>query len=286
MILTGALSQPVRDNLAHMRLRALSDTYVTARRQILGRMERRLSLPALRLSESDLDDYQRSWLPPDPASRRVELSHICGFYRWALRGRLIKTDPTLLIVYPKKARRLPRPISEEDLDVAILNAPARIRPWLILAAYAGLRAAEIAGLDRSDVLDSQSPPVLLVHGKGSKDRIVPMNATVRHALKVHGLPGRGAVFQRADGIPGPNTASNLDHTANVYLRSVGVPATLHQLRHRFATRIYRECHDLLLVGALLGHSDPSTTAGYAAYAREDATMVVLILDAERQLRPA
>lgn len=279
----GALSQPARNNLADMRLRALSETYIDARRQILDRLERRLGKPALRLTETDLDNYQRHYLPADPASRRVELSHICGFFRWALTQKLIRTDPTSLIVMPKTARRLPRPISEADLKVALDNAPARVYPWLVLAAYAGLRACEVAGLNRSDVLDAADPPVLLIHGKGSKDRIVPANRTVMDALTMYGLPSHGPVFLRADGKPGRNTASNLDTVANRYLRSVGVSARFHRLRHAFATQIYRETHDLLLVSALLGHSDPSTTAGYAAYASEDAASAVASLDRGRRL---
>lgn len=281
MHLNGPVSGPVADHLAWMRLRSLADTTITTRRQILGRLERQTRLPALRLSEAQLDLYQRCHVSAHASSRRVELSHICNFYRWALRQRLIRTDPTLLIVYPKKPRRLPRPIPEDSLKMAILNAPHRIRPWLILAAYAGLRAAEIASLERTDILDQQAPAVLLVHGKGSKDRIVPMNATVTRALAVYGMPTRGALFRRADGQPGPNTAGNLSHVANVYLRSVGAGATLHQLRHRFATVTYRLSHDLLLVGALLGHGDPASTAIYAAYAREDANRIVLLLDDER-----
>jgi len=283
--INGPSSQPVLDHLAWMRLRGLADTTITTRRQILGRLERHATIPALRLSELELDYYQRAFLPASSSSRRVAVSHICAFYRWALRQRLIKTDPTLLVVFPKKPRRLPRPILEDSLKMAILNAPHRIRPWLILAAYAGLRAAEIASLERSDVMDQQQPAVLLVHGKGSKDRIVPMNATVTHALAVYGMPARGPLFGRADGFPGPNTAGNLSHVANVYLRSVGAGATLHQLRHRFATQTYRLSHDLLLVGALLGHSDPSTTAVYAAFAPEDTTKIVMMLDAERHLEP-
>jgi hypothetical protein len=79
------------------------------------------------------------------------------------------------------------------------------------------------------------------------------------------LPKRGYLFLRRDGERGPNTPSMLSELANDHLHACGIPATLHQLRHRFGSRAYQGSHDLRLVQELLGHASPEMTAGYAAY---------------------
>jgi integrase/recombinase XerC len=186
----------------------------------------------------------------------------------------VPVRPDIDVPLPKARKGRPRPISEEQLRVAILNAPRRIRPWLVLAALAGLRCAEIAGLRREDLLDTADEPVIIVMGKGRKERIVPLSPQLWRELVDYGLPRRGIVFLRRDGQRGQNDPKLVSQLANAYLKSVGVNETLHQLRHRFATQAYAVHKDLRVVQELMGHADPATTARYAEYCKKAAISTV------------
>jgi integrase len=249
----------------------------------LTRLEQRVSPPssprqrrtayllcvAYRIDPAELD-----LSPADGPGVGVQHLRWCRLRNEGLRD----DDPTARLIRPRLGRRTPRPISEADLHVAIDRAPDRYRPWLILAAYTGLRAMEIAQLRREDVMDRQNPPVLVVvNGKGSKDRVVPLSPLVIRTLYSVDLPARGRLFRTIDGRW--MTPANLSSIANRHLRDVGVEATLHQLRHRFATRLYAECGDLRVVQELLGHASPRTTAAYAAYSEAVAVAAVTAIAA-------
>ncbi len=215
---------------------------------------------------------------------------------WAVKFEMIADDPTGRLDAPVRRRRLPRPISEETLDRVLDGADGRIRPWLYLAAYAGLRACEVSQLCAEDVQRDSDPPVLIVQdGKGGKQRIVPLHECVADALTRAELPARGYLFLRQRGRGRPITTRTpgvgaecvspklVSELANRYLRSAGAGATFHQLRHRFGTAIYASSRDLRLTQELMGHSNPSTTAGYAAWSPSHGVAAVNALPS-RHLR--
>jgi integrase len=187
---------------------------------------------------------------------------------------------------PRIGRRLPRPVSEPDLMRALAMATPRIRPWLVLAGWCGLRAKEIAYLRRECVLETAGPPVLLVARdatKGRSERVVPLSAFAVAEL-VPVLPAAGWVFRRMDGRPGPNTPGLISHLANAHLHECGVAASLHALRHRFASETYKASRDLRAVQSLMGHARPETTALYAAYDQPSARAAVDALPVPERLR--
>lgn len=201
-------------------------------------------------------------------------SPVRGFFHWARKTGLRADDPSEDMPLPKARHGLPRPIGEKDLEMAIKLAPDRIRPWLVLAAYAGLRAAEIAGLMRDQIMDTARPPLLWISGKGSKYRTVPMSPYVWDELTISGLPRRGPAFSRCDGRPGPNRPVTISNVANRHLHGCGLDDTLHSLRHRFATRALDTCQNLRLVQELLGHSSPATTQVYTLVSVDQTVSVV------------
>lgn len=228
----------------------------------------------LTATPQQLRDWRES-LTVEPNSVLTYVTGVRSFYRWAQLTERLVVDPTVDIPLPKRRKGRPRPINDDLLRRAILNAPKRIRPWLILAALAGLRCAEIAGLCREDILDNADQPVIIVMGKGGKERIVPLSPQIWDELVSYGLPKYGPVFLRRDGQHGPNTPKMLSQIANAFLRSIGITETLHQLRHRFGTKAFRVHRDLRVVQELMGHSSPTTTAGYADYSNEDALSTIL-----------
>lgn len=264
---------PVEAHLAHLRLRNLRPSTVEQRGRALRRLARALGHPVLYSNEVQL---ARWWagLRMTAESRACELSHVRSFYQWAVLEELIDTDPTRRLVRPRLQRRIPRPIGEVDLARVLDQAPDRVRPWLFLAAYEGLRACEIANLRREDVLDGATPPMLIVtDGKGGKQRILPLSPLVTNALSP--MPTRGWMFLREDGLPGPNAPWRVSQAANAVLHRLGVRGTLHTLRHRFATRIYANSRDIRVTQELMGHANIATTAGYAAHSPDAALSAVM-----------
>lgn len=140
---------------------------------------------------------------------------------------------------------------------ARLAADGRVRLMLRLAAEVGLRRGEIARLHRRDLL---SGPSLLVHGKGGKERIVPIGVELAAALAA----AQDWVF--------PNGRGGHLHAATVgTLCSAVMPPgwSLHHLRHRFACRAYNGSHDLRAVQELLGHASPAVTQRYVSVDADD-----------------
>lgn len=202
------------------------------------------------------------------------LSILHGFYAWALLEGRATVDPTVRIRRPRAPRSVPRPISDADLRAAMLEAPPRIKAMMVLAAYQGLRCREIATLQREDIIDTNNPPVMIVRdGKGGHQRVLPLHPDVMEALRCANMPRRGYVFVRTD-TQEPLQPHNVSHYLALYLRSVGVDATAHQLRHWFGSKLYAECQDLRVAQEMLGHMDPRTTTVYVAFSMENARRAV------------
>lgn len=263
------------EHLEWMRLRNLSPRTIDARRDAIRRAARHLHVTPDDLrhaTRADLDAFQRELTDLTARYRADYTGQVHRYYAWLHQTGRVTADPTSVFVQIKTPRGLPRPISEPDLDMALTLVSERVRPWLVLAAYAGLRAGEIANLSREDVQDTAAEPYLRVLGKGNKERLVPLSAYV--TARLGPLPSRGPLFPRRDGRAGHVTAQLVSSVANRSLHGAGIPDTLHSLRHRFATRCYALSRDLRVVQELLGHSSPSTTAIYTQWSRPEARRAV------------
>jgi integrase/recombinase XerC len=268
---------PLMEYVAHMRLRNLSARTITERHRAMNRLAVHLGIDTSDICAvlpSDLDKWQRDIGHLSARYRASYHSSVRGFFRWCLEHGYVISDPSRVLVVVQQPRNLPHPISEQDLELAIAGASLRVRPWLILAAYSGLRAAEIAGLSRDHVHDQSVPPVLRVMGKGNKERIVPLSRYVIAAMHSHGMPSRGPVFPRHDGKQGANHPWQISHISNRYLHEIGIPHSIHSLRHRFGTEVYRISQDIRVTQEVMGHSSPSSTAGYAAYSNVKAAFAI------------
>lgn len=277
---------PVALHLRHLELQGFKPSTIYCRRRALARLAAALPGPLLDADAIDLLAW-RAGLSVGPATIVGYVSHAREFYAWAVAEGLIDSSPAARLPVPKLGRRLPRPIGEDDLMAAVAAAPGRIRPWLVLAAWAGLRAREIALLRRECVLEYNPQPALLIAGdatKGSSERLIPMCGFVIRELIAAGLPRAGWVFRRRDGQPGPNAPWVVSHLSNTYLHETGCAATLHQLRHRFLTMAYQASSDLRMVQELAGHAHPQTTAGYTAFSQASAVRAVESLPVPRHLK--
>lgn len=220
------------------------------------------------------------WLDSAPLCNRTRglyVTRLDVLFKWMVDEDIRPTSPSARIPKPKTPRSMPRPLSTVGLQTALLAAGERTGLMLCLAAYAGLRRAEIANLTRDAILDDRDPPLLLIRGKGNKDRLVPIGPVLADAMSRYRLPAVGAVFPgRYGGCISPQSVGLI---VSDHLRACGINATTHQGRHWFATQLYRASGDLRVTQEMLGHASPSTTAVYAAWSPERAVTAIAALPA-------
>ena len=234
--------------LVHLTAAGRAPTTIRLRRFHLERIFAWLGHDPLAATEGELIDYMAAndWAPETRKSWRASIR---GFYQWAEETERIEVDPSRRLPKVTVPQGIPHPTPTPIVDAAIDSAPPRTLLMLMLAAYAGLRRAEIARLHAHDVVGN----TLVVKGKGGKVRSVPVHPRLAEALA--GV--RGFIF------PG-NDHGHLspDRVGRIMKDALGDGWTAHSLRHRFATRAYAAERDLLTVQQLLGHSSVATTQRY------------------------
>ncbi len=236
--------------------------------------------------EHHLQDYfaqRHGQTKATSANRRLTVFK--RFFRWALRERLIAADPTLRMLAAKQALRVPKTLSESDVE-ALLSAPdvgstlgLRDRTMLELMYASGLRVSELVALKTLHL--SLNEGVLRIMGKGSKERLVPFGEEARAWLQRYLAQARPALLgtrQTEDLFvtrSGPKPGTGMSRVmfwslVKRYAIDAGITAPLspHTLRHAFATHLLNHGADLRAVQMLLGHADISTTTVYTHVARE------------------
>ena len=210
------------------------------------------------------------------------LSSLRRFYRMQAMLGALKTDPTLRVRAPKLPRRLPKSLSEAQVE-ALLGAPVvettlglRDRAMLETLYATGLRVSELVGLKLSQV--SFDMGVVRVLGKGSKERIVPLGEEAIDWLKRYLVSGRSALVgdSKSDAVfvtvrRGPLSRQAFWQLIKRHAVKAGIASgslSPHTLRHAFATHLLNHGADLRVVQLLLGHSDITTTTIYTHVARE------------------
>lgn len=263
-------SGPAAKYIDSLRSSNYSPNTIYSRGRAIVRFRLATGLDPLEIDQDRMIGWWTS-LHLSPSSRAGELAAIRGYCKWAVKHDLIVNDPTRLIDRPRIPRRVPRPIDEQALGEAMGAAPTDVLIILTLAAFCGLRAMEISGLEWSDVRRSS----LLLHGKGSKERVVPLHPLAAEAMNRLTGRHRGPVLTRRNGQPGRVPPHLICLWANTHLHGLGFPETLHQLRHRFGSQMYQLSNgDIRMVQDLLGHSSPVTTALYSAWDVKQATVVM------------
>lgn len=185
-------------------------------------------------------------------TRRSVHSNINAFYAWLHRAGHIASPVELPRI--AKTAAVARPANDDALEAALEKAEALTRLMIRQASELGLRRAEVAQGHRRDIIHDLLGYSLLVHGKGGKVRIVPMPEGLARALLA--LPD-GYFYPGND-----NGHLSPAWVGKLVARALPPGVTMHQLRHRFATRAYAATNDILSVQTLLGHSSPETTIRY------------------------
>ena len=202
-----------------------------------------------------------------PRTQARRLSALKQFYLFLLREGVRTDDPTRLLDAPRIGQSLPKYLSEAEVDALLAAASAHPRAALMNTAleilYAtGLRVSELLALPRQALAGDAA--LLLVRGKGGKERIVPLSEAAKQAAAALAGPKGRWLFPGRD----PSHALTRQGFA-LLLKQVALEAGLdptrvspHVLRHSFASHMLARGADLRSLQMLLGHADIATTQIY------------------------
>lgn len=205
------------------------------------------------------------WAPYTRASARNSLKSLYQFmieYDYRIDNPMAKTRAV------KIPPSVPKAASETDLFYALERSSKRDRLAVLLAAYGGLRRAEIANLHSSQVYDEH----IIIKGKGGRVRMIPLHPIIKEELdknKTHDD------YFFKDTRTGEVLSADAMGRRLSRLLPTGVSA--HKLRHRFATRIYQNTHDIRSLQTVLGHSSIATTERYVSVDNDALSKIVLSL---------
>lgn len=287
--MTSAISRAVADYLSHLSVeRGLADNSIRSYRRDLRRY-------ASHLGEQDLDDPRTiseshvlgflaslrtgddDHIALSSASTARTIVAVRGFHKFLLREGLVEVDSSAAVKPPTPAKRLPKALPLADIEslLAAAGGPGttlakRDQALLEVLYGTGARISEAIGLDIDDI-DFESGSVLL-RGKGSKQRLVPLGSYAREALKDYldvarptllSAKGSGpAVFLNARG--GRLSRQSAWTVLSKAAKRAGITTDVspHTLRHSFATHLLDGGADVRVVQDLLGHASVTTTQIY------------------------
>ncbi|MFA4986662.1 MAG: tyrosine-type recombinase/integrase [Candidatus Brocadiia bacterium] len=224
---------------------------------------------------------QRGW---SARTYRAYWSHLRQFFRWCVKGGHLLADPTQGIEVPKLERKLPAKLSRQDANRILEyvdNYPyprashfIRCRNHALMATllFTGLRKSEALGLRCGDV-DLENRSMFVRQGKGAKDRVVPICATLAGSL------ARYVEARRQRGKTCPEfftsmcrdcrfTVEGLTQLIKKIRVGTGIKFSAHKLRHTFATLMLEGGCDIYSISKMMGHSDIKTTTIYLAASAE------------------
>ncbi len=205
------------------------------------------------------------------------LAALRSLYQWLAREGVVQQNPAKLVAAPRLPRKLPRVPTMEEINGLLdrempdaASFPERDRAIFELLYGCGLRNSELVGIELSDIEDANG--VILVRGKGKKQRYVPLEGAAADALNVYRTArqkillatGRHTrrLFLNQRG--GPLTTRSVGRIVKQIAIARGLPPDVHPhtLRHAFGTHMLTEGADLRAIQELLGHERLSTTQKY------------------------
>jgi integrase/recombinase XerD len=218
--------------------------------------------------------YRQSTKISSSTQSRV-LTCLHSFYQFLLDNNLINTDPTEQLSYPKLEKKLPVFLNIQEVE-KLLEAPnssslfgQRDRAMLELLYSCGLRVSELINLSYHNINIKEE--FIRIHGKGNKERILPMGEIAIDYLTTYESNSRPILLKngQSDSYFLSNrgkamSRQNFFYIIKAYATQAGIekPLSPHSLRHAFATHLVQKGADLRSVQLMLGHSDISSTQLY------------------------
>lgn len=208
---------------------------------------------------------------PDLAawSRATYYAHLSSWFSYLVARGWREDNPLDAMTPPRAPRSLPRPLTAHEEEQLLGAASTRMRTWLTLGLYAGLRAHEIAKMQGVDITEER----IFVKGKGGREDYIPTHPRIwAEALQ----RPRGFWFPSrcASGHIWPATVS---HTSSLFFTSVGVEGAVHRCRHTYATKLLRAGVNIRVVQTLMRHSSLATTQLYTLVDEDERRNAVMLL---------
>jgi integrase/recombinase XerC len=255
---------PINGWSTAQRAGGLASTTIRARSDLLAQLSREVAGDPWDLTEDDLVEWmglevwdaelgrlRARW---SLERRRFVRTTLQGFYRWAHGTSLVDVDPALGLPRVKPVEGDPRPVPRDVYLEALARATPRERLMLRLACELGMRRAEVAQVHTDDLGDDLVGSSLLVHGKGGRNRMLPLSKSLAALLRAQ---PRGYLFPGAcDGHLSPRWVGTC------VSQLLDGDWTMHKLRHAFATGIVAEQPNIVVAQRLLGHRSLATTQRY------------------------
>lgn len=213
-----------------------------------------------------------------------KIASLRSFYQFLLKNEIIEENPFSYVHMRKKHARLPRFFYEKEMDALFESAsgeePLDLRNSALLEILygSGLRVSECANLTLEDV--DFSANVLLIHGKGKKDRYVPFGSFAQDALNEYLEHGRTILMEKhgrehtyvfVNHHGNLLTPNGISYILNQLIKKSSLTGNIypHMLRHTFATHLLNNGADMRTVQELLGHTNLSTTQIYTHVTKEN-----------------
>ncbi len=275
--------------------RGLSSNTLAAYRRDLARYERFLASRDIdglaAVNRRDVEEFAQvlgagsdTDRPLAPASASRTVVAVRGWHRFALAEGWTLTDVSREVKPRTIPQRLPKALSTDQVESILASAsagdggvPLRDRALLEVVYGTGARISEAIGLDVDDVTLDRTAASVLLRGKGSKERVVPLGSFAVDALDAYLVRARAALAQSGQG----TAALFLNHRGGrlsrqsawsilrVAAERAGVPdVSPHTLRHSFATHLLSGGADVRVVQELLGHASVTTTQIYTSVTQD------------------
>lgn len=227
-----------------------------------------------------IDSLHRKKIEPSSQSRK--LSAIKSFHKFLVKEKYVSNNIASTIDLPKQTKKLPTVLSIEEVD-SLLNTlntstplESRNKAMIELTYASGLRVSELVSLKLSDLhLDAG---FIQIHGKGNKERIVPVGEIAIDSLNYYLQNSRLQLSKKHNDYVFINGRDGGQMTRQAFfliikdkVNQAGIKKEIspHKLRHSFASHLLKNGVDLRLIQELLGHEDISTTERYTHIQNED-----------------
>ncbi len=228
----------------------------------------------LKLSTKEIKDYLNTYSNVKSTSLARKLSAIKNFYNYLVNNSLISKNPCIGIKSPKKEMLLPKYLTTEEMEILLdvdinNNYDYRNKTMLELMYATGMRISELVNMKISNLnLDED---FIIIMGKGSKERIIPLNDICINVLKKYldeyrpqilkNIPSEFLFINRYGSKISRQSFFKFIKT-ECMKKNINKDISPHIIRHSFATHLLHNGADLRIIQELMGHSDISSTQIY------------------------
>lgn len=252
----------------------VSQNTLSAYRSDLNIFSKWLKKSLIEVNDITINDYFK-YRDLSPATQARILTCLGTFYIYLMTVKVIENSPTTKLHQPKQAQKLPVFLNISEVE-SLLDTPnektligIRDRAMLELLYSCGLRVSELVNLEYHNL--SLNEEYIRIHGKGNKERMLPMGEVAINYLSIYAEKSRPFLLKNGQTdtyfISNRGTGmsrQNFFYIIKAYALKAGIdkPLSPHTLRHAFATHLVQQGADLRSVQLMLGHSDISTTQIY------------------------